>query len=631
MSDIPQDPPQDSLYDLRHSTAHLMAQAVGELFPGVKYAIGPPIEDGFYYDFDLPIPLKEEDLPRVEEKMRELAARDFAITREIMPRPLARDFELSQNQPYKVELIDDLPEGEEISFYRQGDWIDLCRGPHVPSTKRLKHFKLLHTAGAYWRGSEKNKMLTRVYGTAWQSQAELDDYLRRLEEAKARDHRKIGRELGLFVFASEEVGAGIPLFLPKGEMLRHTMESYVREVQTRYGYQHVWTGHLVREDLYKKSGHYDNYAEVMFPPMRDEDANINYRLKPMNCPSHMTLFNHSGLHSYRDLPLRFAEFATLYRYEKSGELNGLTRVRSLTQDDCHIFCTPEQIEAEFGLALALIREVLNKYGFHDYRVRLSLRDENPDSKFVKDDDKWTQATDALRRALDANDIAYYEGVGEAAFYGPKADFQTKDVLGREWTASTIQVDFIQPARLGCKYIDAEGNPQTPVVLHRAVTGSTERFLGLLIEQYAGAFPFWLAPVQVVLIPIADRHAEHAQGIAKQLQAAGFRAEVDARNEKMGKRIRENEMQKVPVMLVVGDKDIENGTVSVRVRGGGGKLSAKADRLVGLAKDKDAEEQYQKADEIDKKLFDIEPNEKTGEMGALALEEAIRLFQHMLKA
>ena len=577
MSDIQ----PDSLYDLRHSTAHLMAQAIGELFPGVKYAIGPPIEDGFYYDFDLALPLKEEDLGRIEDKMRELAKRDFAITREIMPRPLARDFELSQNQPYKVELIDDLPPGEEISFYRQGDWIDLCRGPHVPSTGHLKHFKLLHTAGAYWRGSEKNKMLTRVYGTAWQSQAELDDYLRRLEEAKARDHRKIGRELGLFVFASEEVGAGIPLFLPKGEMLRHTMESYVRDVQTRYGYQHVWTGHLVREDLYKKSGHYDNYADVMFPPMRDEDANINYRLKPMNCPSHMTLFNHSGLKSYRDLPLRYAEFATLYRYEKSGELNGLTRVRSLTQDDCHIFCTPDQIEAEFSLALALIREVLNKYGFHDYRVRLSLRDENPESKYVKDDEKWTQATDALRRALVANDIAYYEGVGEAAFYGPKADFQTKDVLGREWTASTIQVDFIQPARLGCKYIDAEGNPQTPVVLHRAVTGSTERFLGLLIEQYAGAFPFWLAPVQVVLIPIADRHAEHAQGIARTLQAAGFRAEVDARNEKMGKRIRENEMQKVPVMLVVGDKDIENGTVSVRRRGEGDLGAQSLDEAIAL--------------------------------------------------
>jgi threonyl-tRNA synthetase len=562
----------DELYDLRHSTAHLMAQAIGELFPGVQYAIGPPIEDGFYYDFDLPEPIKEEDLPRIEEKMREISGRDLPIVREVMPRELARDFEVSLNQPYKVQLIDDLPEGEEISFYRQGDWIDLCRGPHVPSTGKLKHFKLLHTAGAYWRGSEKNKMLTRVYGTAWFSRQELDDYLNRLEEAKKRDHRRIGKELGLFVFASEEVGPGIPLFLPKGEMLRHTMESYVREVQTRYGYEHVWTGHLVREELYKKSGHYDNYADVMFPAMRDEDG-ATYRLKPMNCPSHMTLFN-SQMHSYRDLPLRYAEFATLYRYEKSGELTGLTRVRSLTQDDCHIFCTEDQIETEFSLALKLIREVLSRYGFSDYRVRLSMRGEEPGGKYVADDEKWTRATDALRRALEANQVEYFEAPGEAAFYGPKADFQTKDVLGREWTASTIQVDFIQPARLGCKYIDAEGKEQTPVVLHRAVTGSTERFLGLLIEQYAGAFPFWLAPEQVTLIPIAERHNEYAQGVAGALQAAGFRARVDSRNEKMGKRIREAELQKVPVMLICGDRDMEAGTMGVRRRGEG-DLGAKS--------------------------------------------------------
>jgi threonyl-tRNA synthetase len=563
----------NDLYDLRHSTAHLMAQAIGELYPGVKYAIGPPIEDGFYYDLDLSEPLKEEDLPRIEDKMREIAGRNLPIVREVMPRELARDFEVSQNQPYKVELIDDLPENEEISFYRQGDWIDLCRGPHVPSTGALKHFKLLHTAGAYWRGSEKNKMLTRVYGTAWFSKAELEDYLYRLEEAKKRDHRVLGRELGLFVFASEEIGSGIPLFLPKGEMLRHTMESYVREVQTRYGYQHVWTGHLVREDLYKKSGHYDNYADVMFPPMKDEDSGISYRLKPMNCPSHMTLFN-SQFHSYRDLPLRYAEFATLYRYEKSGELNGLTRVRSLTQDDCHIFCTEGQIESEFSLALKLIREVLTRYGFDNYRVRLSMRGEEPGGKYVQDDDKWNRATDALRRALIANNVEYYEAPGEAAFYGPKADFQTKDVLGREWTASTIQVDFIQPARLGCFYIDEEGNRKTPVVLHRAVTGSTERFLGLLIEQYAGAFPFWLAPQQVSIIPITEKHNAYAQQVYEQLRDAGFRVVVDSRNEKMGKRIRENEMQKVPVMLVMGDKDIEAGTVSIRRRGEG-DLGAKS--------------------------------------------------------
>lgn len=567
-------PEVDDLYKVRHSTAHLLAEAVGELFPGVKYAIGPPIEDGFYYDFDLPRPLSEDDFPRIEEKMRQLSNKKKPFERIEMERAEARALCVQEEQPYKVQLIDDLPEGEVISFYKQGEWSDLCRGPHVPNTGVLKSFKLLSVAGAYWRGSEKNKMLTRVYGTAWETKEDLEAYLKRLEEAKARDHRKLGRELNLFLFAPEQIGSGIPLFLPKGEMLRHTMESYVREVQTRYGYQHVWTGHLVREDLYKKSGHYENYKDAMFPPMEDKDAGINYRLKPMNCPSHMTLFNLSGLKSYRDLPLRYAEFATLYRYEKSGELNGLTRVRALTQDDCHIFCTEEQIESEFALALNLIREVLARYGFSDYRVRLSLRDEDPASKFVRDDEKWDKAETALRSALATNNVACFEAKGEAAFYGPKADFLAKDALGREWQLSTIQVDFIQPSRLGCKYIDEHGTEQTPVVLHRAVTGTTERFLGVLIEQYAGAFPFWLAPVQCSLIPIADRHHAYAQEVVAKLKEAGFRAEVDARNEKMARRIREAEVQKVPVMLIMGDTDIENRTVGVRRRGEG-DLGAKS--------------------------------------------------------
>jgi threonyl-tRNA synthetase len=556
---------EDRYYDLRHSTAHLMAQAVGELYPGVQYAIGPPIEDGFYYDFDLPAPIGEDDLPRVEEKMREIAARDLAIVRKEMPREEALAFCAGTHQPYKVELIRDLPDDEVISFYQQGDWIDLCRGPHVPSTGRLRHFKLLNVAGAYWRGSEKNKMLTRIYGTAWFTQEELDDYLRRLEEAKRRDHRKIGRDMGLFLFSAEEIGAGIPLFLPKGETLRRTMEDYVRETQAKYGYQHVWTAHLVREDLFKKSGHYDNYRDVMFPPMVDEEAGVSYRLKPMNCPSHMTLYNLSGIKSYRDLPLRYAEFATLYRYEKSGELTGLTRVRALTQDDCHIFCTEAQVESEFGLALRLIREVLGRYGFHDYRVRLSLRGEEPGGKFVADDERWARATNALRRALEANGVEFYEAPGEAAFYGPKADFQTKDVLGREWTASTIQVDFIQPARLGCKYMDERGQEQTPVVLHRAVTGSTERFMGLLIEHYAGAFPLWLAPVQVMVLPISDAQKEYAEGVAAKLKEAGFRVEVDGRSERVGRKIAEAEVQKVPYMLLTGKRDVEAGVVSVRKR------------------------------------------------------------------
>ena len=551
-------------YKLRHTATHVMAEAVGELFSGVKYAIGPPIEDGFYYDFELPRPISDEDLPAIEEKMREIVARAKPLERSVLPREEAVALEEKLGQPYKVELIRDLPADEEISFYRQGDWIDLCRGPHVETTGEVKHFKLLNIAGAYWRGSETNKMLTRIYGTAWSSQEELDDYLNRLEEAKKRDHRKIGKELGLFIFAAEEVGQGIPLFLPKGEMLRHLMESYVRETQTRYGYQHVWTGHLVREDLYKKSGHYDNYADVMFPPMVDEEAGVAYRLKPMNCPSHMTLFN-NGLHSYRDLPVRYAEFATLYRYEKSGELTGLTRVRALTQDDCHIFCTEAQVEEEFGLALKLIREVLERYGFHDYRVRLSLKGEEPGGKYVADDEKWSRATDALRRALKANNVDHYDAIGEAAFYGPKADFQAKDVLGREWTASTIQVDFIQPARLGCKYIDEHGQEQTPVVLHRAVTGSTERFLGLLIEQYAGAFPLWLAPVQVILLPISEEQIDYAESIASQLRQAGFRVEMDRRSERVGKKIAEAEVQKIPYMIVMGRRDVEAGVVSVRKR------------------------------------------------------------------
>ena len=552
------------LWKKRHTAAHVMAQAVLEIFPDAQLAIGPPIEDGFYYDFDLPRTLTPEDLADIEGRMRRIQQADLPLSRSERPREDALTYEREQGQSYKVELINDLPEGETISFYTQGTFTDLCRGPHVASTGQIGVFKLDRIAGAYWRGDEKRPQLQRIYGVLFNDLQELAQYYERLEEAKKRDHRVLGRQLGLFVF-SEDIGSGIPLFLPKGEMIRHTMETYVRDVQTRYGYQHVWTGHLVKEDLYKKSGHYDNYLDAMFPAMTDPDG-PTFRLKPMNCPSHMTLFN-TGLHSYRDLPLRYAEFATLYRYEKSGELNGLTRVRSLTQDDCHIFCTPDQIESEFTLALRLIREVLERYGFEDYRVRLSLRDENPDSKFVKDDERWTLATQALRNALEANHVQYFEAAGEAAFYGPKADFLTRDVLGREWQISTIQVDFIQPQRLGCHYIGEDSQPHTPVVLHRAVTGSTERFLGVLIEQYAGAFPTWLAPVQAVVLPIADRHREYADGVARRLRDAGFRVEVDARNEKVGKKVAEASVQKVPYMLVVGDRDAAAGNVSVRQRGG----------------------------------------------------------------
>jgi threonyl-tRNA synthetase len=548
----------EGLYVLRHSTAHAMAQAILELYPGSKLTIGPPIEDGFYYDIEVAGRITDEDLPRIEERMREISERDLPIEREAVSKEEAE--RLYEDNPYKLELIRELDDGE-ITVYRQGDFFDLCRGPHVPSTGRLGAFKLQNIAGAYWRGDEKNPMLTRIYGTAWPTEKQLKAHLRRLEEARERDHRKIGKDLHLFTF-SPDVGAGIPLFLPKGETLRHLMESYVREVQTRHGYDHVWTGNLANEQLYAKSGHLEHYLDDMFPPMVDGAS--RYRLKPMNCPSHMTLFN-TASHSYRDLPVRYAEFATLYRYEKSGVLTGLTRVRALTQDDAHVFCTEEQVREEFARALEIIREVLDTYGFADYSVRLSLRDPD-DTKYIADEEKWARAEAALRDALDAAAIPYEPVVGEAAFYGPKADFMARDVLGREWQLSTIQVDFIQPGRLGCEYVGEDGEKHTPVLLHRAVTGTTERFMAVLIEHYAGAFPVWLSPVQAVVIPVADRHLGYAREVRDALEGRGLRVEVDEAPMKMQKKIRENARQKIPYLLIVGDAEAAEGTVNVRRRG-----------------------------------------------------------------
>ena len=550
----------DRLYRMRHSAAHMLAQAVVELFPETKLAIGPPIEHGFYYDFLLPRAPTPEDLEQLEARMHEVMAADVEFHESRASKPDAR--QIFADQPFKLELIDGF-EGDDVGLCKHDTFLDLCAGRHVERSSQVGAFKLMNVAGAYWRGDERNPMLTRIYGALFETQEELDQYLQFLEEARLRDHRRLGRELGLFAFA-EDVGPGIPLFLPKGEMLRHLMESYVRDLQTRYGYQHVWTSNLVKEDLYKKSGHYDAYRDVMFPPMIDED--VSFRLKPMNCPSHMTLFN-TQLHSYRELPLRYAEFATLYRYEKSGELSGLTRVRSLTQDDCHIFCTPEQVGDEFGLALGLIREVLATYGMTDYRVRLSLRGEGDGGKYVGEPEQWALAEAALRAAMEKHGVEYFAAEGEAAIYGPKADFLAKDVLGREWQLSTIQVDFVQPSRLGCEYVAEDGSRKTPVVLHRAVTGSTERFLGVLIEHYNGAFPVWLAPVQAVLIPIADRHLDYARVVAARLQADGLRAEVDARSDRMNSKIRDAQLQKIPYMLVVGDREAEAGAVNVRLRGG----------------------------------------------------------------
>src|SRR5579884_2131712 len=545
---------------MRHSAAHVMAEAVTEMFPDARLGIGPPIENGFYYDFDLPRTLTPDDLEQVEKLMSD----SIAAYKPFECRPVTKEEAeaLFRDQPYKLELIEQFGDGD-LTVYQHGDFVDLCRGPHVESTGKLGPFKLTNVSGAYWRGSEQNPMLQRIYGTMWPTSRELEEHLERLRLARERDHRRLGRELQLFTF-SPDIGPGIPLFLPKGEILRHQMEEYIRQTQTRYGYQHVWTAHLVKKELFEKSGHVEHYADVMFPPMVDEDD--QYMLKPMNCPSHMTLYK-AELHSYRDLPLRYAEFATLYRYEKSGQLNGLTRVRALTQDDCHVFCTPDQIQEEFGRALDLITEVLDAYQFHDYHVDLSLPDLSDTEKYANEPELWARAEQALRAAMDAKGMQYTPVVGEAAFYGPKADFMARDVLGRQWQLSTIQVDFIQPARLELEYIGEDGERHTPVVIHRAVTGTTERFMGVIIEHFAGAFPVWLAPVQAVVLPIADRHADYARRVCQVLVEAGLRVEVDDRREKLQAKIRDAQLLKTPYMLVVGDAEAAGETAAVRLRSG----------------------------------------------------------------
>jgi len=555
----------EDLYNLRHSTAHLMAQAIGELFPGVKYAIGPPIEDGFYYDFDLSEPIKEEDFERIEKRMRQISGKDLPIVREELPREEALALEQKLDQPYKVELINDLPEGEVISFYRQGDWVDLCRGPHLPSTGKLKHFKLLHTAGAYWRGSEKNKMLTRVYGTAWPSQAELDDYLNRLEEAKKRDHRILGRELGLFMF-SDEVGKGLPLWLPKGATLRDTLIDFMKAEQLKRGYQGVVTPNIGSSKLYEKSGHLTTYRSKLYPLMEDPESGETYVLKPMNCPHHIMIYA-SELRSYRDLPVRLAEFGTVYRYEQSGELTGMLRVRGFTQDDSHLFVTPAQLGDEFKAVIDLTLYTLKRLGLDDYRVRIGIRDPK-DDKYIGSDENWASAQKAIIDAVEELGMEYELAEGDAAFYGPKLDLLVRDALRREWQMGTIQVDYNLPERFDLEYVGEDGQRHRPIMIHRAPFGSLDRMIGLLVEHYAGAFPFWMAPQQIAIIPISDRHHEYAQGVHLQLREAGFRSAVDARNEKMAKRIRESELQKIPVMLVLGDRDVEAGTVSVRRRSEG---------------------------------------------------------------
>ncbi|HEY7413856.1 MAG TPA: threonine--tRNA ligase [Ktedonobacteraceae bacterium] len=550
---------------MRHSAAHVMAEAVQEIFPDAKFAIGPAIEDGFYYDFDLPRALTPEDLPEIEQRMQRIVDAKYPFVRDKWQREKALKHFRDKQQAYKVELIENLPD-EEVGMYQQGNFLDLCRGPHVENTGQIGPFKLMRVAGAYWRGDERRPMLQRIYGTAWFTREELDQYLWRLEEAAKRDHRKLGRELKLFVL-SDELPAGVPMFLPHGETLRHLMEGYVRETQERYGYQHVWTSHLGKVHLYKTSRHWFTYRENMFPIMQgdqelsEDDA---YVLKPMNCPHHFTLYK-SQMHSYRELPVRYAEFATLYRYEKAGTLTGLARVRSVTQDDAHVFLRPDQIQEEFDRAVNLTLEVFETYGLTDYWVRLSLRDPQKKEEYIGDDKVWDAAEATLRSAVESRGLKYEIGIDEAAFYGPKVDFMVRDALGREWQCSTVQLDFIQPENFELEYVGEDGQVHRPVIIHRAVTGSTERFLAMLIEHYAGAFPVWLSPVQAIVIPIADRHLEYANVVLERLKAAGVRAEIDSRGERMQAKIRDAQMQKIPYMLVVGDKEAAAEAVAVRLR------------------------------------------------------------------
>ena len=568
---------QDShLYRIRHSAAHVMAQAVLERFPQAKIAIGPPIEDGFYYDFDLPRPLTEEDLAAIEARMREIIREGHDFIRREVTADEARA--LFRDQPYKLELIDGLEKGgvdeygektDErvvISTYRQDTFEDLCRGPHVSNTREINPEAISITfkapAGAYWRGDEKRQMLTRIYGTAWETAEQLEEYLALLEEAKKRDHRKLGQDLGLFTF-SMEVGKGLPLWKPNGAILRDLLERFLREVQIERGYQPVITPHIARVALYERSGHYPYYKDSQYSPFEVEGD--YFMLKPMNCPHHIHIYK-DDLHSYRDLPIRLAEFGTVYRYEKSGELHGLTRVRGFTQDDAHIFCTPEQLEAEFLGVVDLIEFIYQSLGLTDYRARIGIRDPQSD-KYVGNDAVWEQATQAIIAAANKRGLSYTVEEGEAAFYGPKLDFIIRDALKREWQVSTVQVDYNLPARFELEYVGEDNERHQPIMIHRALYGSMERFVAVLIEHYGGAFPAWLSPVQVVLIPVADRHLDYIRQVAAQLHAQGLRVQVDDSNNRMGAKIRTATQQKVPWMLIAGDRDVSGGTVSVRLRTG----------------------------------------------------------------
>ena len=552
------------LPNLRHSFAHLLAAAVTTLYPDTLPTIGPSTDDGFYYDFDFGnVKISESDLEKIEQKMREIVKSWSAFEKiDVSADEANKKF---ANNPYKLELIKEIIDKKEpITFYKSGEFVDLCRGGHTDDAKSvMKHFKLMSIAGAYWRGSEKNKMLTRIYGTAFATKEELENYLKMLEEAKRRDHRKLGVELDLFTF-SEYVGGGLPLYTPRGAYLRKTLNDYVEKIQSLEGYEQVWTPQIAKAELYKKSGHYDKYHEDMFLVKSHYTEDEMY-LKPMNCPQHTQIYA-SKPRSYRDLPIRLTDFAMLYRDEKPGQLNGLARVRSFSQDDCHVFCREDQVDAEIDKMLVMTKKVMATFGFK-YKYRLSTRDPAHPEKYLGDPATWDKVEKWAVEIMKRNNIEYYDGPGEASFYAPKMDLMATDALGREWQLSTVQIDYVQPSRFGLTYTDKDGQDKPVVMIHRAILGSAERLMMILIEHYAGAFPLWLAPVQISLLPIADRHFEYAQKVAQELKAKGLRVEVDETAKTIGAKIRAHTLQKVPFMGIIGDKEIESSGVSVRSRDG----------------------------------------------------------------
>ena len=545
---------KDELRAIRHTASHVLAQAVKRLYPETKLAIGPAIDDGFYYDFDREGGFTPDDLEKLEAEMKKIVKENLALKPFVLPRDEAIKFMQEKGEPYKVELIEDLPEGETISFYQQGDFVDLCAGPHILYTKGIKAFKLTSIAGAYWRGSEKNKMLTRIYGTAFAKKEDLESYLTMMEEAKKRDHRKLGKELGLFMFAEE--GPGFPFFLPKGMTLKNTLIDYWREIHLREGYQEVSTPVILSRKLWETSGHWDHYKENMYTTVIDDE---DYAIKPMNCPGGMLVYK-SQPRSYRDLPLRVGELGLVHRHEKSGQLHGLMRVRCFTQDDAHIFMTQDQITDEIKGVTRLINEVYSQFGF-DYFVELSTR---PEDSMGSDED-WEMATNGLRNALDEMGLKYIVNEGDGAFYGPKIDFHLRDAIGRTWQCGTIQLDFQLPQRFEAEYVAEDGTKKRPIMIHRVCFGSIERFIGILIEHFAGKFPVWLAPVQVKVIPVSEKSMEYAQGVYDQLKAAGIRTELDRKDEKVGYKIRQAQLEKVPFMLVLGEKEAAEGKITVRSR------------------------------------------------------------------